>query len=136
MNHVERFRAVMNFQSVDRLPRWEWAMWWDETDVRWAIKYDVMKNGHWVTRDAFGGQLTENIVMKVEREIMEDAKRRLKRAGYPVVLEVHDELLAEVPLGFGSLDEYRDLLEDVDDWVRALQIPIQVDCWEGPCYRK
>jgi hypothetical protein len=35
MNHVERFRAVMNFQPVDRLPRWEWAMWWDQTIVRW-----------------------------------------------------------------------------------------------------
>jgi hypothetical protein len=35
MNHVERFRAVMNFQLVDRLPRWEWAMWWDQTIERW-----------------------------------------------------------------------------------------------------
>ena len=35
MNHVERFRAVMNFQPVDRLPRWEWAMWWDQTIARW-----------------------------------------------------------------------------------------------------
>jgi len=35
MSHVERFRAVMNFQPVDRLPRWEWAMWWDETIARW-----------------------------------------------------------------------------------------------------
>jgi hypothetical protein len=35
MNHVERFRAVMNFQQVDRLPRWEWAMWWDKTIQRW-----------------------------------------------------------------------------------------------------
>ncbi|MGB8297044.1 MAG: hypothetical protein WCG85_16570, partial [Polyangia bacterium] len=35
MNHVERFRALMNFQSVDRLPRWEWAMWWDLTIERW-----------------------------------------------------------------------------------------------------
>lgn len=35
MNHVERFRAVMNFQPVDRLPRWEWAMWWDKTVERW-----------------------------------------------------------------------------------------------------
>lgn len=35
MTHVERFRAVMNFQQVDRLPRWEWAMWWDETIARW-----------------------------------------------------------------------------------------------------
>jgi len=35
MNHVERFRAVIDFQSVDRLPRWEWAMWWDQTIARW-----------------------------------------------------------------------------------------------------
>lgn len=35
MNHVERFRAVMDFQPVDRLPRWEWAMWWDKTIERW-----------------------------------------------------------------------------------------------------
>ncbi len=35
MNHVERFHAVMNFQPVDRLPRWEWAMWWDETIACW-----------------------------------------------------------------------------------------------------
>ena len=34
MNHVERFRALMDFQTVDRLPRWEWAMWWDETIKR------------------------------------------------------------------------------------------------------
>ena len=25
----------MNFQPVDRLPRWEWAMWWDKTIDRW-----------------------------------------------------------------------------------------------------
>jgi hypothetical protein len=35
MNHVERFRAVMDFKPVDRLPRWEWAMWWDKTIERW-----------------------------------------------------------------------------------------------------
>jgi hypothetical protein len=35
MNHVERFRAVMSFEPVDRLPGWEWAMWWDSTIDRW-----------------------------------------------------------------------------------------------------
>ena len=35
MNHVERFRAVMSFQPVDRFPVWEWAMWWDKTIARW-----------------------------------------------------------------------------------------------------
>lgn len=38
MNHVERFRAVMNFQPVDRLPLWEWAMWWDKTIARWRTE--------------------------------------------------------------------------------------------------
>jgi hypothetical protein len=35
LNHVERFRALMNFQEVDRLPRIEWASWWDQTVDRW-----------------------------------------------------------------------------------------------------
>ena len=35
MNHVERFRAVMNFQPVDRLPQIEWASWWSETITSW-----------------------------------------------------------------------------------------------------
>lgn len=35
MNHVERFRALMSFQPVDRLPRIEWATWWDKTIERW-----------------------------------------------------------------------------------------------------
>ena len=35
MNHVERFRAVMNFKDFDRLPRIEWAMWWNKTIERW-----------------------------------------------------------------------------------------------------
>jgi len=38
MNHVERFRAAMNFQPVDRLPLWEWAMWWDKTIARWRTE--------------------------------------------------------------------------------------------------
>lgn len=35
MDHLERFRALMRFQSVDRLPRIEWASWWDATIARW-----------------------------------------------------------------------------------------------------
>ena len=35
MNHVERFNAVMNFEKVDRLPRIEWAGWWNLTTDRW-----------------------------------------------------------------------------------------------------
>lgn len=35
MNHVERFRALMEGKPVDRLPMIEWAVWWNETLDRW-----------------------------------------------------------------------------------------------------
>ena len=38
MNHVERFRAVMDFKAVDRLPRIEWAGFWHLTIERWRAE--------------------------------------------------------------------------------------------------
>ncbi len=35
MNIRDRFRCALRFERVDRLPRWEWATWWDETIRRW-----------------------------------------------------------------------------------------------------
>ena len=38
MNHVERFNAVMAFQPFDRMPRVEWAGYWDQTVDRWRAE--------------------------------------------------------------------------------------------------
>ncbi len=35
MSVRERFQAIMNFQSFDRLPILEWAIWWNQTLDRW-----------------------------------------------------------------------------------------------------
>ncbi|MDI6827108.1 MAG: uroporphyrinogen decarboxylase family protein [Armatimonadota bacterium] len=35
MTNRERFRRLMNFEPVDRLPIFEWAPWWDKTIERW-----------------------------------------------------------------------------------------------------
>jgi len=35
LNHVERFRRLMAFEPVDRLPMIEWAGWWNLTVDRW-----------------------------------------------------------------------------------------------------
>ena len=35
MNTRDRFRAALNGQPLDRLPRFEWAIWWQETIDRW-----------------------------------------------------------------------------------------------------
>lgn len=78
MNHVERFRALMNFEPVDRLPRWEWAMWWDETIARWHQEgLPAELNGVFEIADYFGldpyqqfwFSTTESIIEAVQHHV-------------------------------------------------------------------
>lgn len=122
-----------NPQLVRRIMPWS-----DPTapDVRLAWTYQAKKMGQLKTIDAFGGQLTENTVMGIERDIMTHAMFALEKNGFPVVLEVHDEVVAE-PLECDA-DElaFNQIMEDVPDWVRVIQIPIAVEGWQGDRYRK
>ena len=55
MTHVERFNAVMNFESVDRYPRIEWAGYWDKTVDRWhAEGLDPELNDRQAIRETLG----------------------------------------------------------------------------------
>ena len=38
MTHPQRCRAVLGFQAADRLPRIEWAGYWDRTLARWRTE--------------------------------------------------------------------------------------------------
>jgi hypothetical protein len=83
---------------------------------------------------AYGGLWTENIVSGIARDILVEAMLRIEAAGYPIVLHVHDELVAEVPEGFGSLEEFTHLMTRKPAW--ALDLPIAAKAWSGPRYCK
>lgn len=118
-------------KPVTRLMPWSTP---EEPDYRKGFTYRVEKQGRLVTRDAFGGQLTENIVMKIERELVEQAKQKLEDNGFPVIMEVHDEIVCEPVTA--DLDAFRQIMEDVPRWVKDMQIPVHVDVWSGDRYRK
>jgi DNA polymerase len=71
---------------------------------------------------AYGGTWTENCVQAIARDILTDAMQRLEAAGYKIVLHVHDEIVAEVPEGFGSVEEFVQILTTPPAWAVGLPL--------------
>jgi DNA polymerase len=83
---------------------------------------------------AYGGLWVENIVSGIARDLLAEAMQRIEAAGYPIVLHVHDEIACEVPIGFGSKEEFTRLMIRRPSW--ALELPIAASAWSGPRYVK
>lgn len=84
--------------------------------------------------NTYGGKIVENITQAVARDVMAWAMCRCEKAGYKVILTIHDEIIAEVPEHFGSVDEFIKLLTKPLVW--AVGCPIAAEGWRGKRYRK
>lgn len=106
---------------------------WGETKV--ALTYLTVNDKNRLVRAyTYGGKLTENIVQAISRDIMAYAMFNIHRKGYPLIMTVHDELVADAPKDFGSLDEFCTLMQTPPKW--AAGIPVAAEGWEGHRYRK
>lgn len=101
-----------------------------------AVSFEGMDSftKKWSRHELYGGLLAENVVQAVARDIMAAAMLRLEDAGYPIIMSVHDELVCEVPEGFGSVAEFEALMSAPPAW--ALTCPIDAEGWIGKRYRK
>ncbi len=82
----------------------------------------------------YGGKLAENITQAVSRDVLADAMIRVNATGYDIVLHIHDEIVADVPPGFGSLKEFEAIMAEVPPWAEGL--PVRVEAWKGKRYKK
>lgn len=88
----------------------------------------------WERLETFGGKLVENIVQAIARDLLASAMINVANAGYDIVFHVHDEIIAEVPDGQGSVDEMCKLMSINPDWADG--IPLSADGYECEYYRK
>jgi hypothetical protein len=89
----------------------------------------------WGPLSTHGGKLTENAVQKVARDLFANGLLSLDDAGYPVVLHSHDEPMAEVPEGWGSVGRAEHLMMAKPWW--AADWPLKASGgWRGKFYKK
>lgn len=107
----------------------------DKPDIRPGFTYNAWKQKHWISVSAFGGQLTENIVMRIEVDVKNAGLCNLEKAGFPVVLDVHDELVAE--LSNPDKNAFAQCLLELPNWVKEYLIPVDIDKpWIAERYKK
>lgn len=97
-------------------------------------KVDAKATGTWARISTYGGKLAENATQATARDVLADAMPRLEAAGYPIVLTVHDEAVAEPKIGHGSLEEMKTIMATGPEWAAGL--PIAVDGFEAERYGK
>ncbi|SFT25419.1 hypothetical protein [Methylobacterium sp. yr668] len=82
----------------------------------------------------YGGLIFENVVQAIALDLLDNGIEIAERAGYPVVGHVHDEIITEVPRGWGDLAWFEKAICELPGWARGL--PLTAGGWRGKRYRK
>jgi DNA polymerase len=88
----------------------------------------------WARLSAHGGVFIENMVQAIARDILATGMVRAHRAGFNLVMHVHDELVALTKLGEDRLQNLIDLMAEAVRWAPGL--PLGAAGYIGRIYRK
>lgn len=88
----------------------------------------------WQRIDTWGGKLCNNVVQGTCRDLLAHALVRLDPK-YPIVMHVHDEAMAEVPIGYGAVEEFEEIMGQLPDWAKDWPVKA-AGGWRGPRFRK
>jgi DNA polymerase len=89
----------------------------------------------WLRIPTHGGKLFENIVQAVARDILGYALVSLEKSGWPVIMHVHDEIVCEVPEGFGTVEEMEKIMSTMPPWCSDWPV-VARGGWRGKFFRK
>lgn len=117
-------------------PRIVWSEATKELSSRAGVEFDAVDSmtKNWGKHRLYGGLQCENIVQAIARDILADGMLRLETAGYPLVLTIHDENIAEMPDGKGSKEDFGRIMSITRREYEGL--PVAVQSWEDRRYVK
>lgn len=101
-----------------------------------AIRYWGIegKSHKWAEIDTYGGRLVENQCQAVARDCLAEKLWPLEAAGYPVVFSIHDEIVADVPKSYASLETVQKIMSAPVSWAPGL--PLNAEGWVGDYFKK
>jgi len=103
-----------------------------------SVKYkgldQMTKKWWWI--DSYGGKFVENIVQAIARDLLAYSMQQLDKAGFSIVMHVHDEVVAEVDKSKGEelLEQMCDIMGAEVPW--ALGLPLKADGYITDFYKK
>ena len=101
---------------------------------RLGLTFMTVAGSNWVRHDVFGGSLVENISQAVARDIIAYSIPRLERAGFPVLMHVHDEIVSHRPIGEEKISEMIELMCTLPHWAKGC--PIVAEGFTSLRYKK
>lgn len=88
----------------------------------------------WGIIDTYGGKLVENIIQAIARDCLAEAMLRLDKAGFNIVMHVHDEVVIEEPVESSRIGLVNKIMSEAMEWAPGL--PLKAEAYESNFYRK
>ena len=88
----------------------------------------------WTSLQTYGPKLVENIVQGIARDLLAEAMASLSKAGFKIVMHVHDEVVIETPKDGDFLEDICKIMKITPTWARGLTL--DVDGFQCDYYKK
>ena len=100
-----------------------------------SVTYEgVDSSKKWKRIESYGPKFVENIVQGIARDLLAESMDRLSKAGFHIVMHVHDEVVIEVEEGKSSVNEVCEIMAIPPKWASGLVL--SADGYECKFYRK
>ena len=125
---------VMERDAAEKLERQGKAEIQGETSPAISFWGVDAKTKQWTKKKTYGGDLVQSATQATARDLLVNGMFKAEAAGYRIVLHTYDEMLCEVPRGFGDLAAFERLICELPAWADGL--PLSAGGWRGKRYRK